>query len=133
MTQLIRSLKNDHRIIISLLNKSNNRNLSVEERSAFLLTIKCLIAEHFDVEHKELYPKLMKATNENEITSTAVNFMNGLQSVGKIIDNFFNHNVENLGGLHTDSDFSKTLKLLESRILREEKELYPLYDSLITE
>jgi Hemerythrin HHE cation binding domain len=131
MTKLIQSLKNDHRVIITLLNKSNNRNLTINERSAFLLTVKCLLTEHFNKEHRELYPVLMNNSNEDDITETAGNFMNGLQSIGRIIDNFFIHNENNLDNLQTDSDFPKTLKLLESRIKKEEKELYPLYDSIV--
>ncbi|MCP4161163.1 MAG: hemerythrin domain-containing protein [Deltaproteobacteria bacterium] len=134
MPKFIQTLKNDHRIILLLLKKSSNPNLTNEERTAFLTTIKFLISDHFETENKDLYPVLFNNIDKNdEISKTAKSFMNGLLSLGNIIDNFFTKHVKDPKDLHRDSDFPKIVKLLETRIKQEEKELYPLYNEIVTE
>ncbi len=134
MPKFIQSLKNDHRVILLLLKKSSNPKLTNEERTAFLTTIKFLISDHFENENENLYPVLFNNIDKNdEISQTAKSFMNGLLSLGNIIDNFFTKHVKDPKDLHRDSDFTKVVKLLETRIKQEERELYPLFDKLVTE
>lgn len=80
--------------------------------------MKSILTNHLDLEDLHLYPKLKSlATKEN----------------GDIITSFFNQSEKDLETIHISSDFTKIIKLLEVRIQKEEKGLYPLYDKLVSE
>ncbi|OQY36307.1 MAG: hypothetical protein B6229_10440 [Spirochaetaceae bacterium 4572_7] len=132
MTPLIKTLINDHRMMLLLLKKSGAANLTSKERGAFLLTVKTLLSQHLDIEDKKLYPKLNElAASDNNATDIVNEFTVGLESIGGIIMNFFDKCENSLENIHTSSDYSKVFKLLEIRIQKEEEKLYPLFDSLV--
>lgn len=132
MTPLIRSLRNDHRVIVSILTKSKDPSLAMKERTAFLLTAKTLLFEHIKKEDAELYPTLREAsTAENNAKEMADEFVFGMETLGKIVTDFFEQNSEDLSDLQRNPDYSKIMKLLEIRIKKEESTLYNLYDQIV--
>lgn len=134
MTKIIKTLLNDHRIILSLLKKCKYSNLSNEERSAFVTTVKAVLREHFELEDNQIYPKLKElATDNNRALNTVEEFTTGLEKIGAIITNFFEQHEKDPDNIFNSSDFGKIIKLLEVRIQKEEKGLYPLYEQLVDE
>ena len=134
MTKLIKALRNDHRVILLLLKKSGATNLTSKEREAFLITVKTLLNQHLAIEDKKLYPKMNElAADNNNVGDVVKEFSVGLESIGSIIMNFFDNCEKNSQEIHTNSDYSKILKLLEIRIKKEEEKLYPLFDSLVAD
>lgn len=133
MTEFIRSLKDDHIVIMVLLQKiQKNTKLTIEERKSYLLTVKTLFNNHLRIEDEKLYPELKKmATANNSVIETVDEFTVGLDRIGLILTNFFNKSEKDLENIHRSSDYSKIIKLLEVRISKEEELLYPLYDVLI--
>ncbi len=131
MTELVKTLINDHRTILTLLKKIRSKNLLFEERKAYLITVKSLLTHHFELEDEKLYPELNKlSTADNGASKTVQEFTVGLGTIGGIIQSFFDHSDESLDNIHNSSDYTKIMKLLEVRIIKEEKGLYPLYDKL---
>lgn len=131
MTHLVKNLRNDHRVIAAIFNKSKNPELSIEEKAAFLLTAKTLLFEHIQKEDEELYPKLREAsTAENHASEMADEFVSGMEKLGEIVTEFFDQNMDDLNDLHRNPDYSKIMKLLELRIKKEESTLYNLYDKV---
>lgn len=132
MSEFIDSLKNDHIIILVLLRKLKNKNLTLEERHAYFLTVKTIVNKHFELEDVKLYPEMIKmATETNNANKTVEEFTVGLDKIGTIITSFFSKYDRDLSSLNQNSDFNKIIKLLEVRISKEEKSLYPLYNKLI--
>lgn len=132
MSELINTLKNDHVVILVLLRKLRNKNLSIEERNAYFLTVKTLLNNHFILEDEKLYPEMKEmATEHNSVTKVVEEFTVGLDKIGMIISNFFNKYDKDLKNISQNSDYNKIIKLLEIRISKEEKSLYPLYNKLI--
>ena len=133
MTDLTNSLKNDHLVIMVLLQKiQKNKSLTVEERKSYLLTAKTLFNNHLLLEDEKLYPEMkIMATENNHVKETIREFTVGLEKIGTILTNFFNKSDKDLEYIHRSSDYSKIIKLLEVRINKEEELLYPLYDELI--
>lgn len=132
MTKLIKTLLSDHRTILNLLQKVKNADLTIKEREAYLITVKSVLNNHLKLEDLKLYPKLKElATEENGAIKTVKEFTVGLDKIGEIIKSFFDQNGKDLENIHMSSDFAKIIKLLEVRILKEEKGLYPLYDKLV--
>lgn len=131
MTELIRQFTNDHTTILNLLNKVKKENLSIEERKMYLLTAKSVLKHHLEKEDSDLYPSLKKIENDS-ILKTVNEFMIGLERIGSIIQNFFEIEESKIAKIHLDPNFAKIVKLLEVRIDKEEKGLYPLHnESLI--
>lgn len=134
MTELIKKFRDEHIIILTLLKKVKTEKLSDEERTAYLFTVKSILKNHFNREDEKLYPGLQQmATDSNGAIKTVKEFTVGLDKIGAIITSFFENNVNDLNAIQKSSDFTKIITLLEVRIKKEEKDLYPLYDSLITE
>lgn len=131
MTTLISHFMNDHRTILTLLKYIKTGDLTVQEKEAYLLTIRSVLKQHLEAEDTKLYPGLKKlATPDNGAANTVKEFTAGLDRIGKIINEFFDNNEKDLNGIQRDPDFAKIIKLLEIRIVKEEKELYPLYEKL---
>ncbi len=133
MTEFIKLLKNDHIVILVLLQKiQKNKNLTVEERKSYLFTAKTIFNNHLLLEDEKLYPEMKKmATENNHVTETVDEFTIGLDKIGMILTSFFNKSDKDLENIHRSSDYSKIIKLLEVRISKEEELLYPLYEVLM--
>ncbi|MGL1893643.1 MAG: hemerythrin domain-containing protein [Spirochaetaceae bacterium] len=134
MTEIIKYLKNEHIVMLTLLKRCKSNKLTLDQRSAYLTTVKLLLADHLVYEDLNLYPKLKElSTANNNALDTVKEFTAGLETIGNIISNFFKKSEEDEYNIHNSSDYTKIIKLLEVRIHKEESDLYPLYDKLVKE
>lgn len=129
MSQLTEELKRDHEEIVELLNKIKELGISSAEGKEMFLSAKKGLLAHLDKEDKSLYPHLKKmADNNQDLKRTLEIFAKDIKGVSKIALEFFTKYSQGGSSMEFAKDFGRLVGILNVRIRKEEKILYPEYD-----
>ncbi len=134
MSILIKELKKEHSEILATLNEVKQLGVLSKEGQDKLLDLEVSLLAHLEMEDDQLYPALRKeAEHSNSIKDTLDLFAIDMESVSKIVREFFEEYSEGFSGMELEKiseDFENLLKALNKRICYEEESLYEEYETL---
>jgi len=125
MSNLIEEFKNEHKIILEILDQVKTLGISSASGQEKLLSAKDLLIAHMKKEDEKYYPALKRAAENNkEIMIMLDYFIKDMEDVSKKAMFLFNKYSQ--GG--DEADFAGDVKILymtlKDRILTEEKTLF---------
>jgi len=131
MTDLISELKSEHALIASMLNKVNSLGIFSKEGQDVLLQAKNGLLAHLSKEDHELYPKMKKEAEKNpELERTLGVFAKDMQDISKTALDFFDKYQSGGSGIEFARDFGRLFSVLNMRIGREERILFPEFEKI---
>ena len=120
---LINQLKSEHEAILTLLKDAQTLGLTTAEGGAKLKKAKHIIISHLEKEERDLYPRL----KQNE--RLASHFRDEMSELSKVVIKFFSDWEAGMDGMELAKQTGGIVGALRARILREETQLYPAYES----
>ncbi len=134
MSILVEELKKEHSDIRTTLNEVKELGILTKEGQDKLLDLEVSLLAHLEMEDDELYPALRKeAEHSNSVKDTLDLFAIDMESVSKIVREFFEEYSEGFSGMELEKiseDFKNLLTALNKRICNEEESLYEEYETL---
>ena len=129
MTSLISELKEEHKILKSLLSDVYSYISSAEKKMEFVAKLKDIVVAHITKEDTELYPFLNKeAEKDNNLKIKLELFAKDWSG----ISDFATYYIEKYSNGEFDGSFpddtAKLLSTLRQRMMKEEISLYSEYD-----
>jgi hypothetical protein len=131
MSPLLEELKNDHRIILDILDQIKIVGISSKVGQVKLLSAKALLIAHMKKEDEDFYSAFQKAAETNDaLKRTVAYFIEDMESVSEKALRVF----DKLALAASDEDIAGDLKLLyvtlKDRIRIEEDILFKKYERL---
>jgi len=134
MSILIEELKKEHSEILAALNEVKKLGILSKEGQDKLMSLEVSLLAHLEMEDDQLYPALRKeAEHNNRIKDTLDLFTMDMESVSKVVREFFEKYSEGFPGMEPkelSEDFENLLAALNRRICNEEESLYEEYETL---
>ncbi len=131
MSILIEELKKEHSEILARLNETKKLGILSEEGQEKLMSLETSLLAHLEMEDDQLYPVLKKeAKHYNSIKDTLDLFAMDMESVSKIVREFFEKYSEGFSGKEPSEDFENLFTAITKRICNEEESLYEEYETL---
>ena len=134
MSILIEELKKEHSEILATFNEVKELGILSKEGQDKLLSLEVGLLAHLEMEDDQLYPALKKeAEHSNSMKDTLELFAMDMESVSKIVREFFEKYSEGFSGMdlkELSEDFENLLAALTKRIGNEEESLYEEYETL---
>ena len=134
MSILIEELKKEHSEILATFNEIKELGILSKEGQDKLLSLEVGLLAHLEMEDDQLYPALKKeAEHSNSMKDTLELFAMDMESVSKIVREFFEKYSEGFSGMdlkELSEDFENLLAALTKRIGNEEESLYEEYETL---
>jgi len=128
MEKLIEALKQEHQQIAETLHKVNELGIYSDQGKALLLESKSALISHLMREDREFYPILYEAAlTDSALNRTLEIFANDMETISKTALYFFEKYKEGGEGIEFARDFGRLFSVLQMRIGREERILYPEY------
>ncbi len=130
MSDLIEELKNEHRIILDILNEVKELGISSIRGQQKLLSARDLLVAHMNKEDEQYYPAFRKAAEKNHDLKMMLDyFIQDMEVVSKKAMHVFNKYAQ--GG--DESDFAGDVKILymtlKDRIHTEEQVLFKKFNA----
>jgi hypothetical protein len=131
MSQLLEDLKNDHRVILDILDQVKTAGIISKAGQEKLLSAKAVLIAHMKKEDAGFYPALQKAAETNDaLKRTVAYFVEDMENVSEKAMRVF----DKLAREAPDEDIAGELKLLyvtlKDRIRTEEDILFKKYEQL---
>ena len=131
MSELIEELKKEHSEIIDKLNRVKELGVTSSEGLSTLLSAKACLLSHLQKEDSKLYPVLRKeAENNTWLMSNLDIFADDIDNISNAVIDFFDKYSDGGSGLEFFKDSLDLISILDGRIGKEERILYPEYDKL---
>lgn len=127
MSDLVNTLKNEHRAIQDLLQEARQAGITTTEGRTKLKKAKALLLSHLEKEDRQLYPVLMNSGD----AALAGSFADEMRAISGQVVAFFEKYENGGDDFQFAVDFGKVLGLLNNRIRREEASLYRHYERLV--
>ncbi len=129
MSGLIEELKHEHSKIAVLLKEVLQLGINSNEGRKRLFDARGYLLAHLRKEDTRLYPVLREASLENtELSQLLDNCIDEMDEISKAALSFFDQYAQGGDEQSFVSDFKQLYRVLNERILREETELYDIYD-----
>jgi len=131
MTDLIEELKNEHKIMLDILNEIKALGISSKNGQDKLVQAKDILLSHMNKEDTRYYPALRKAAENNKDLKVMLDyFVKDMEFVSKEAIHLFDKYSE--GGSESDfaSDFKLLYMTLKDRIRTEEETLFLKFNQL---
>ncbi len=131
MPNLLADLKEDHKLILDILNEVKKLGVATATGQEKLLSAKALLLSHVQKEDEQFYPALHQAAEQNEgLKRTLKYFSDDMEQVSrKAMDLFTKY-----AGGGSAEEFSGEIKILyvtlKDRIRTEEEVLFRKYEQL---
>ncbi|MBA1147613.1 hemerythrin domain-containing protein [Ectothiorhodospiraceae bacterium WFHF3C12] len=129
MSDLVNTLKNEHRAIQNLLQGASQAGVTTADGRAKLKKAKALLIGHLEKEDRQLYPVLLNSGD----AGLAGSFAEEMQAISRQVVAFFEKYENGGDDFQFAVDFGKVLGLLNNRIRREEASLYRRYEALVSD
>ncbi len=134
MSILIEELKKEHSQILDSLKEVRELGILSYEGQDKLISLELGLLAHLEMEDHLLYPALRKeAEHSNSMKDILELFTIDMESVSKIVREFFEKYSEGFSGVELDKlseDFDNLFSALTKRICDEEETLYEEYEAL---
>ncbi len=134
MSILIEELKKEHSQILDSLKEVRELGILSYEGQDKLISLELGLLAHLEMEDDLLYPALRKeAEHSNSMKDILELFTIDMESVSKIVREFFEKYSEGFSGVELDKlseDFDNLFSVLTKRICDEEETLYEEYEAL---
>jgi hemerythrin-like domain-containing protein len=131
MSDLVKTLKDEHTNIHKILVKVGELGIDNDDGHKALMAAKAGILAHLEREDKYLYPTLLNAAEDDSFLRDILDiFYENIESVAKAALGFFD---KYEAGTRSDSfavDFSELVCVLTQRIKKEESVIYKIFDQL---
>ncbi len=129
MASLIQDLKNEHVIIISVLNEVTKLGINTRDGQAKLLQVKDFLIAHLQKEDELFYPPLWEAAKtNNKLQNILEEYAQEMRRISEIAFDFFEKYSKGGSGIEFARDFGKLYGTLGKRINKEESVLYKFYN-----
>jgi len=133
MNAFIKELKKDHEQLLEILLEAQNMGLGTDAGRNKLMETKQLLVGHLEKEDRKLYPEMKKLAASNAYDMKVIDgFVNEMKGLTKDIVSF----IGKVGGTDKSIEFAKELgkiiSVVRMRIRKEEIQLYPLYERLLS-
>ena len=142
MSYLVAELKADHVTLKQILKEAGDLTKSALERVEILSRAKAALLSHLDKENREFYPPLKTVVARNKETAAILAvFAKDMEAIAPQALSFFDRysNVKVVAkrikedvqyAIQFGADLEQLITLLGLRIGREERTLYPHFDSV---
>lgn len=128
MEKLVNKLIEEHQQILATLRKVNDLGIYSEQGKMLLLESKNALISHLMREDREFYPILHEAAlNDAVLRRTLEIFANDMGTISKTALDFFDKYKTGGSGIEFARDFGRLFSVIQMRIGREERILYPEY------
>lgn len=133
MNVFIKELKKDHEQLLEILLDAQSKGLGTDAGRNKLLESKQLLVGHLNKEDSKLYPEMKKLAKDNAYDMKIIDgFVNEMKSLTKDIVSFIGK-VDNTDmSIEFAKELGKIISLVRMRIRKEEIQLYPLYERLLS-
>jgi hypothetical protein len=131
MPNLLDALKDDHRLILNILDEVKRLGIETSTGREKLLSAKALLLSHMQKEDERFYPVLHQAAEQNDgLKHTLKYFSDDMEQVSRKAFDLFD---KYAGGASAD-EFAGEIKLLymtlKDRIRTEEEVLFKKYEQI---
>lgn len=128
MKNLISELQNEHIQILDVLDYVNKHGIYSPEGQEKLIESKMLLLAHLKKEDRLIYPVLRDSALKNEtLQKTLDSFAKEMEGITGLVSEFYFKYPKNSRGLDFARDFGRLFAMLQTRIGREERILYPQF------
>lgn len=128
MKNLISELQKEHIQILDVLNYVNKHGIYSAEGQEKLIESKMLLLAHLKKEDQLIYPVLRDSALKNEtLQKTLDSFAKEMEGITGLVSEFYFKYPKNSRGLDFARDFGRLFAMLQTRIGREERILYPQF------
>lgn len=128
MSDLVNTLKNEHRAIHGLLEETRRAGITAAEGRTRLRKAKALLLSHLEKEDRQLYPVLVNSGD----AALPATLADDMRSISRQVVAFFDKYESGGDDFQFAVDFGKVLGLLKDRIRQEEASLYRHYERLVS-
>ncbi|MGC8502871.1 hemerythrin domain-containing protein [Desulfurella sp.] len=128
MSKLIDDLLKEHKKLFSLLDELHN--IDKEGAREKLFESKNLFLMHLDKEDRFLYSKFDEAKSKGvNVEENVLKFKEEMEEISKDVVNFFDTYKKGITDkIQFARDFGKIYGMLKIRMIKEETQLYPVYE-----
>ncbi len=130
MLVLIEELRNEHILVVKILNTIQRLGIYRKEGQRKLLTAKRSFIAHLEKEDEEFYPALRKtAENNKEFKKKLDHISINMEEVTEFVLRFFDKYLSEGSGIEFKFDCERLYSILKARMLNEEL-IYKEYEKL---
>ena len=131
MIALVKELKNEHSVILAILNEVKRLGILSKEGHAKLVSAKEHLLTHLKKEDRQLYPFLIKEAKGNKrLEDTLVLLAIDMADVSRVALEFFDKYSKCVLGKEFQEESGSLFVLLRNRIRNEEDILYEKYEGM---
>ena len=131
MIALVKELKNEHSVILAILNEVKRLGILSKEGHAKLMSAKEHLLTHLKKEDRQLYPFLIKEAKGNKLLEgTLVLLAIDMADVSRVALEFFDKYSKGVLGKEFQEEFGRLFVTLRNRIRNEEDILYEKYEEV---
>ena len=131
MTNLIEELKNEHKIILDILNQVKTLGISSKTGQEKLLSARDLLISHMNKEDEKYYPAFTRAAaNNNDLKIMLDYFVKDMEVVSKKAMDLLNKYSEGGDEAEFAGDFKLLYMTLKDRIRIEEETLFKKFKQI---
>ena len=137
MEMLTTELKNEHNILLNMINEIKESGISTEAGLQKLVESKSILLNHLTKEDNFLYPPLLKrAKRDPYLKALLYDLSVDMDEITKAALAFYQKYENTKIGHFDDSEFGKEISMilikLTARISLENRKLYPEFDKLMS-
>ena len=133
-TDLVKQLKDEHKIISDILVELQDIGVSSPKGMELLQKSKETLLNHLQLEDEKLYPKLSEYAKTNEsFNKVLTNFTGEMEKITEFVLGFYS-NYSDSGKINTEQflkDITTFIVTLKDRVAKEEMILYKTYNKII--
>jgi hypothetical protein len=131
MSNLIEELKNEHKIILDILNQVKTLGISSKTGQEKLLSARNLLISHMKKEDEKYYPAFTRAAaNNKDLKIMLVYFVKDMEVVSKKALDLFNKYSQGGDEAEFAGDFKLLYMTLKDRIRIEEETLFKKFNEI---
>jgi len=131
MTNLIEELKNEHKIILDILDRVKTLGISSKTGQEELISARDLLISHMNKEDEKYYPALTRAAANNKDLKIMLDyFVKDMEVVSNNAMNLFNKYSQGGDEAEFAGDFKLLYMTLKDRIRTEEETLFKKFNQI---
>ena len=131
MSRLLEELKNEHKVILDILNQVKTQGISSRAAQEKLISARELLTAHIRKEDEKYYPKLRRASESNEDLKIILNyFVKDMEDVSKMAMQVFDKYARGGDEVAFAGEIKLLYMMLKDRIRTEEDTLFKKFSAV---